>query len=514
PNQPERLAALAEIELLDAKPLDPGLADRFRSVLNQLKEQPHLPLQRICLQEPRRLLPGPWQKLLNELESCGVQISEPIAEQGRPDEIVILESEHTWPLAQAVASWLRQSPDAKGAALLCQQDTTQLDQALHGQGLPATGQGEMSSQLGILQLLPLVLENLWKPVRIERLMELLSVPLSPVPSFAARRLIRAIAKVPGLEGQKWKDALADIAKEKAGHLERDGKMTRDDANKEGSQFAQEIDQWLRVDRVEVDHEAPTALVIRAIDRLQAHLARLMDRYPMAMVAMGHCRDLRMILSDMQTIGKPLLDRIVDDVIGPGRSSGNLREAAPWGVIGDAAQLLGPVQTLIWWGFMDASSPTRHIWTEAERQWLSDQGVRLDPPSLARERERHHWLASLTRCKRLWLCRPLELDGEPVAMHPLWAEIEADPNLAGNARHLRASDWFTSERPEILGTPLGLVPPSPVSESGATAWKTFDASKLKGPEKLSPTSLGNLFGCSFKWLLEEFGIAASDVMDFP
>jgi len=497
PDPPERLAALAEIEAVAAEPLAPGLADRFRSVLAALAERPRLPIRCLRLQEPRRLLPAPWRTLLNALQDCGVAVTDVRMEATRPDQIVVLHGEHLWPMAQAVAGWLRQSSAADRAVLLCQLETTQLDQALHAQGLPATGQGATSAQLGVLQLLPLVLENLWRPVRIESLMELLSAPLSPVPAFAARRLMRALAKAPGLEGEAWQQALADIA-----------------AGEGGQALAQDLDRWLRLDRVDDAQEAPTKRVIRAIDRLQRHLAGQRERNPLITVAMGHCRDLRTILSGMDRIAKPLLDRIVDDVIGPGRTPGLAREAAPWGVVNDAAQLCGPIDTLIWWGFVDPAVPARHVWSDAERAWLRGHGVLLDAPSLARARERHHGLASLARCRRLLLCRPEALNGAPVAAHPLWADIEADAALADRCSHVRAMDLFTQARPSLLDVPLELVPARRVRKMRVTAWKPFDATRLSRPERLTPTSLGTLFGCSFKWLLETLGVRGSDVMGFP
>jgi len=515
PDQPARLQALAEIERVTDLPLSSGLSDRFRSVLETLQDLPELSIRSVTLQESLSLLPAPWKRLMHCLQACGVEIVEAKQGETMPEEIVLLESDRMWPQAQAVASWLRgASTEASDIALVCQQDTVQLDQALHAQGKPAAGQGIMSAQLGILQLLPLLLENLWKPVRIERLMELLSVPLSPVPAFAARRLIAAIAKAPGLEGNEWRDAIAKIKEAKCEFLIRDG-MPKEQASEEGGKFALDLDAWLRTERAGIDDEVPSKIVVRALDRLQKHLAVHTARVPMAAVAMGHCRDLKMILADMRSIGKPLLDRIVDDVIGPGRSSGSLREAAPWGVIGDVSQLCGPVDTLVWWGFIDASAPTARVWTEAEKQWLSEQGIILDDPKFDRARERHQWLTALGRCRRLLLCRPVELSGEAVAMHPLWFEIESDPGLSGRCQHIHAMDLFNRSDAELMGVPLTLSPAAELSPPAQSkAWKHMDAANITRPEKLSPTALGNLFGCTFKWLIEQLGIGASDVMGFP
>ncbi len=512
-NQPERLAAIAEIELASDYPLADGLSDRVRRVTHALGNRPALPIRQITLQDPMHLLPTPWKRLMEKLQACGVEVSDAILGTSLPVEIVLLESEHIWPLAQAVAGWVRAAAETGDIALLCQQDTTQLDQALHAQGQPATGQRMTSAQLGVFQLLPLVLENLWKPVRIGHLMELLSVPLSPVPAFAARKLIAALAKKPGLESELWEKAILEIEERKQSYLTRDG-MDEEKAHDEASVFASGLDQWLRVGRVDINSEAPTAVVTGALERLRKHLAGCVERIPMARVAMGHCRDLITILSDMHSIGKPLLDRIVDDVIGPGRSSGNIREAAPWGVIGDVSQLTGAIDTLAWWGFVDPSAPERNVWTTVERQWLKDQGAPLDEPGLDRERERHHWLSALARSGKMLLCRPLELNGVPVPIHPLWFEIEADARLASRCKHIRAIDLFPGSSPTLLGVSLSLEEARGNPPPALSADRSFEPKGVSGPRKLSPTSLDSLFGCSFRWLVEELGVAGSDVMGFP
>jgi len=511
-NQPERIAAIAEIERASNDLLADGLSDRVRKVMDALGERPELPIHQITLQDPLHLLPTPWKCLVKELQACGVDVDDAVLDVSLPEEIILLESEHVWPQAQAVASWLKVADATGDIALLCQQDTTQLDQALHAQAQSATGQSMTSAQLGVFQLLPLVLENLWKPVRIDRLMELLSVPLSPVPAFAARRLIKAVAKKPGLESELWKKTMAEIEEKKCSYFIKDG-MAEEQAHNEAKDFASGLDQWLRAGRVDIASEAPTAVVIVALKRLQKHLAGQSKRVPIAKVAMGHCRELSMILSNMRSIGKPLLDRIVDDVVGPGRSSNSLREAATWGVIGDVSQLTGTIDTLVWWGFLDPSAPERNVWTDAERQWLREKGMSLDEPRLDRERERYHWLSALARSRKMLLCRPIELNGAPVSIHPLWSEIEADARLASRCKHIRAIDLFTGSNPKLLGMPLAVEEAKLIPSPTVSAYKSFESKDISGPRKLSPTSLGNLFGCSFKWLMEDLGIADSDVMGF-
>lgn len=511
-DSPERIAALAEIEAVSAS-LDHGLADHFQMVLQRLQNRPALPLSRVILQESRQLLPAPWRQMFEQLEQCGVAVEEVRHAPVQPKEIVLLESEHIWPLAQSLASWLAATDQPEQVALLCQHDTAQLDQALHVQGLPATGEVTKSAQLGLFQLLPLLLENLWQPVRIERLMELLSVPLSPVPGFAARKLIAAISKEPGLESRLWHSAIEEIARSRAEYLIRDG-VREEEAGQQADAFARDLDAWLRISRVDADREASCALVAQRIQRLVEHLGAVVERMPAAKVAMGHWRDMLKVLATMESISRPLLERILDDVIGPGRSAGNLREAAAWGVLNNPAQLVAPVGTLIWWGFTDASAPAKEVWGRQESDWLGGQGVHIDPPQHARERERASWHALLNHCERLLLCRPLELDGQVVPVHPLWFDIQADEALKVISTTRSVLPLLSREAPELMGVRLRNQQAMPTKAMNLSAIRQVNPSADFRPAKLSPSSIGNLLGCSFKWFLEELGIAASDMMAFP
>lgn len=517
-DAPARLTDLAAIEVMDVKPLPSGFSDRFRMVLNTVKKRPSLPIASIHLIEPMQLLPTPWRELVSALGKCGVEVSgedAPVSNKQSPeldlDAVVMLTAEHEGALARSVAAWLKGEDDKSSSVLLCQQDSGKLDEALRKQGLPQTGQGEESAQKGILQLLPLVLENLWKPVRIEHLVELLSAPLSPVPGFAANRLISVLARKPGLESAEWDHAIAEIADVKCKFLIKDG-MKPDDAKQEADAFANDLNHWLKHDRLDINVDAPVAVIVRAIERLQQHLSRFQHLIPMAFVAMGHCRDLAMILADLGQINKSLLDRILDDVIGPGRSANSVREAAAWGVIDDAGQLCGDVDTLIWWGFNDHSAPASNIWTNEERGWLESSGVHLDAPSLGRARERYHWLGCLHRCKRLLLCRTTIADGTPTIVHPLWSELENKPCMQDRLVEIPAMALLQQKQPELLGRQLSLGPAGEVSIKDIDATKYFEPGAYDKPAKLSPTSLSSLFGCSFKWLLEQLDVSASDMMN--
>jgi ATP-dependent helicase/nuclease subunit B len=509
---PDRISTLAEIEQV-RKPLGPGLADRFQIILHRLNNSPSVNISRIELQEPFELLPTTWQKLFNTLKTCGVSIEQAAIPNNEIQEIVLLQSEDIWPLAQTVSAWLSGTMHKNDTVLLCQQDTGQLDLTLHGMGLPATGRISKSAQLNLFQLLPLLLENIWKPVRLERLMELFSVPESPVPGFAARALSSAIAKEPGLESRKWQEALETIRHKKHTYLLKEG-LLEEEAVKAAEEFVSDLDKWLRASRVDADSETPSLLVVSVVQRLARHLAKISARLPSAKIAMGHCRDMLKVLEGISSISKPLIERILDDVIGPGRAAGNLREAAPWGVISDPSQLIAPVDSLVWWGFTDQSLPTAEVWSESERNWLAEQGIRLDRPQLARSCERFYWKKLLLNCRQLLLCQPLAVDGKAIPVHPLWFEIESDPELKAKTQSRHVFELLNHPGQSLMGLKLNLNQVALKNSMPVFSVKPVPANPDFLPEKLSPSSIGTLLGCSFKWLLENLEIKVSDMMKFP
>ncbi len=532
PDAPERIRALAAIEHAataqratgQAGEVATGFADRLRRVQQALKASPRIAIRELELVDAEALLPSPLQALIGGLRDVGVQVRDGGFAGGAPEEVVLLESERSWLLAESVAGWLASGETGGDAVILCEGDAALLDQALHALGLPATGQVETSPKLGLFQLLPLVLENIWKPVRISRLMALLSAPAGPIPGWAVRHLIGALSEAPGLEGERWRKALASIADDRARFLVADG-MGEVEAVRQGRAFADDLDHWLRVSRVDEGCPAPASVVEHAVRRLEQHLAKLVampdaeaspDRqawHSAALVALGHCRDMRGILATMREIERPLLEQIVDDVIGPARPAYARREAAPWGVLSHPGGLTGPVDTLVWWNFVGRAAPRRNVWSRRELDWLADRDVRLDAPEQARALELAQWARLMGGARRLILCRPFEVQGEPAPIHPFWFEIEADEALAGRTRVILADELFTAERPELLGRALPFEAAPATKASDVTPVKVVASNDYR-PEKLSPSSLSTLFGCPFKWLVGNLGIAASEVMVFP
>lgn len=80
--------------------------------------------------------------------------------------------------------------------------------ALHRHGLPTAG-GAGHGDGSLLQLLPLVLALGWAPTDPRRALELLTLPISPIPRTVAWRLVGALQKWPAVDSDAWRSALAE-----------------------------------------------------------------------------------------------------------------------------------------------------------------------------------------------------------------------------------------------------------------------------------------------------------------
>jgi ATP-dependent helicase/nuclease subunit B len=218
-------------------PIPPGLLDRAVALLAAIPGRPGLRLCRLVLLEPRASLPPLWARLVDALETRGVEVhvlegNAPAAEGcdlrrvqdavasggGQPLQgdgtFVMLQADTALLAAEAVADWIAAGPSEalEGTIVVAPDgDTALLDRALRTRGLPALGLSAPSPWRGALQVLPLAFAVSWAPLDTKALLNLLMLPRPPMPRFAAGRLARALTSEPGINGRAWEAAWEVIA---------------------------------------------------------------------------------------------------------------------------------------------------------------------------------------------------------------------------------------------------------------------------------------------------------------
>ena len=228
-----------------------------------------------------------------------------------------------------------------------------MDQTLERHGLPKLGSSESSRWRASLQVLPLVLANAWKPVDLYKLVELLSLTLAPVPGYAARHLLRALSKEPGVSGDAWNKALETIAKE---YKEKENSKNSAGRKTTPAEFVAKLDLFLAKDRYSPDSGIPEE---KLKERCQWVIERLVWRIkkdPFLAEAVSHCREMQKLAEGKENIPRVAVERMLDSVIGVGGTAPDrFEQAAPWQVVRHPGQIIRPCKTVIWWGFIEPSS---------------------------------------------------------------------------------------------------------------------------------------------------------------
>ncbi|MDH3308700.1 MAG: hypothetical protein OEO77_14450, partial [Acidimicrobiia bacterium] len=109
--------------------------------------------------------------------------------------------------AEEVAAWLGALPELAGTVVIGGDPV--LDRALRDQGLPTAGAGWGRAPSALLQVLPLVLALGWEPADPQRAIELLTLPVCPVPFAVRRRLQDALREWPAVGSEVWDAGLAE-----------------------------------------------------------------------------------------------------------------------------------------------------------------------------------------------------------------------------------------------------------------------------------------------------------------
>lgn len=528
-----RLMALASIEQLKSLPLSPGRADRLSDVLGGLAVTTSLSLTEVIVLDDRATLPPIWQRVLTSLQSLRVRVTSvpgvaspeahhnlsriqsalarPIltgASLAQDDSLLRITAGNEWEAAQAVALWLSAPPRRQqSVAIVCGHKTDVLDQALRAQGLPQLGVSDASPWRAVLQLLPLVIANAWSPVDVERLVELLQLPVTPIPRYAARELLRAMAQEPGTGGRAWQSALQTIA---ARYQEKQSEKGKTVSQDQALQWTATLDQFLAADR----HDPRIGIAEQALkDRCQWIIDGLswrMDEDPLIIEAVSHAQALQGLAEGKGHLSRVTVERMLDSIIGTGSAApSRVAQAAPWMCVVDPGQIVDPVDVVIWWGFNDSGVQRYTHWTTTERLSVSRGGGQLEPAHWRRGREASAWRRPVLNAREHCLLVSLDAaEGEVLHPHPVWDEVvNAASSMAGDslsspqeliqrtARSLfESANWQLASRKGSLhkATMVPIVEPQPL--------RSIPKRSVAAPDTQSFSAMNTMLACPMQWVL--------------
>ena len=552
---------LEVLAVLDQQPAEcpPGFADRVADLLRRLEQPAQLELTELTLLDDEDLWEPWFGRLVERLRVRGVRVEvaethgivkgeeghasdsdlallqyarlhdDPVREippnggalsaassteapvktaQG-DGSLVLVRAETERDAADALVSWLVHS-GCHETVVIHQQPSIILDEMMHQRGLPALGADKPSPWRSILQVLPLTIETYWKPLRLSPLLQLLTLPTSPIPSKIRHRLTSVLSNAPGVGGPLWLEAI-DQGFTAYAESWQEQEIDTSEIRKKRADIEDRVKVWVTHETYDPNEGIPASQLIHICHKVEQWAVSRMGMtgdvlYGAAADEASQAADAVKALN-MERVPRLHVVRILDSVLAEGVHLSDLgREASPWYVVNHPGQVYAPADTVLWWGFCGkgGTSGTK-TWTAKERQWLSDHGVLLPDEGLVRRREAAAWRQAVRMAKqKLILFAPAKVQGEEVGIHPLWDEIrhcvaptrESEQRIIYDASDLRkhrvsrfaGQAW---ERMQLAARPL----PQPIRE-----WRAAKDTVLPR-ETESATSFDLLLGCPLAWTLQ-------------
>jgi hypothetical protein len=483
-----------------------GTPDRLLALLSALESRSaDLAVLELC--ESRDRYPPLWREVFAALErhGCRVQSREirPASATGdllaaragrgkftRDGSLQLLRRQGPLEAAEETAAWLAALPDLDRTVVLGGDET--LDATLVRFGLPTLGGSSAEERGSLLAILPLVLQLGWEPPDPQAALDLLNLPITPVPGRIAWRLRKALDAWPAVGSEKWDWGLAE------GLAELESEDYREDVTARLTALLEP--------RVSRSVPYPVAEIQRRVDAVRSWIAARaamadavagrVDRSWKAVLDQG-----RLLLSVIDATGResleaPELARVVAEATAAVRAGPRREAQAGLTAVDRPGGMVGPARRIVWWGFENESAPHVSRWplSAQARSALDDHGVELPDLGLEAQLYAELWRRPLLAAEQaLFLVTPRRgSDGRETYPHPLWDElVGANGFKAIRPLEVTRPIFLAEVRRRALAA---LEPPTP-----RRSWRVSpDLLPRRATE--SPSSLGKLLGCSLQWAL--------------
>lgn len=451
-----RLRDMADLETHARDRLAPGIGERLALVDSALTRLP-VRIERVSLHEPLAWWPMAWQKVLRQLAplepnkaavaaasdtllgqlqqalmsdettATGATTATITTQDGDTGpklrwhddgSVQILQAETGWLAARGLTPLLTDDPQQ---TLLCAPDVGVLDEVLVAANLPRQGFKEPSALRPALQVLPLVLGQMWSPLDLYGLLQFLTHPICPVPRVARLRLSEMLARSPGIgRGPAWDKTMRQIEAD----CEKDGRVWAD--------VRERIAFWVEHERHDPIQGAPLKLLGDRLHALSQYLqGRLKDPDPARQLAFNSGlsqtltvqRALQALALQGEThISAQSLQTLLAQATAQGGANPLLTaQVGSCRTVTHPGAAIEPVDQVLWWQMKASGLLGAYPWSQAELGELRSAGIHLPDMTELLAREAWHWLRPVLAAReRLVLVLPPQ--GEEV--HPVWQRIES------------------------------------------------------------------------------------------
>lgn len=522
-----RLDALAHAEGLGPE-LPPGLADRAHAACRALQNRRNLDLEFLQLVEPRHMLPPPWDALVTALERIGVEIAqvderpsekgdlrcvqdflaggpvEPLCGDG---SFVIVEADTALAGAEAVAEWVGHCGPGElaGTVVISEDgDTALLDHAMQMRALPALGISAPSPLRGALQILPLAFAVTWAPFDAKALLDLLLLPRSPLPGFAARRLARALRREPGSGGAAWSEAWTAIEEELSERLASSGEDRRK-ADRRMALWREWTAGGLHARGDGMPVQAAKSIAARVAGWAVEVESTTGDQLLLSLASAASALLQALDLLEADRLSPQLIGRVIEHVLADGaRNPDHVPTAGDIRAVRDPGAIVAGARNVIWWSFVGPGSrPASSPWSHDEAAALLSAGIHLERP--VEQAARIAWTyanAARRAGERLILVVPALLAGDETVSHPLAHQLMPLVAPAREAVRWKAEDLLEASAHRVAGRDIiREVAPvvSPPRQRARWNLPNSVAARL-GDRVESASSFERLVDCNVRWLV--------------
>lgn len=516
-----RLRDMAAVEAEVTGKLAPGLGERLWQVA--LAMQALAPrIDRLQLCEPLAHWPLAWRRVLARLNPM-----EPPSDAAEPmpgasmlaqlqravrapvggahrlrwqgdGSVRVLQAETGWLAARQLTQWLAAEPDT----LLCAPDVGVLDEVLAATGLPRQGFKESSAFRPALQVLPLVLGQLWQPLDLFGLLQFLTHPICPVPRVARARLAEMLARSPGIgHGPAWERTLAEI------------EAACQASGADWPQVRERIRLWVEHERHDPVQGVPLAVLTERLQALAQHFqGRLRDADAARQLAFNSGlsqiltlqRALRALaLQGESRIAAQPLQTLLAQATAQGSTNPLLgAQTGACRTITHPAAAIDAAQQVVWWQLQAPGDPAPWPWSRAEMAALGQAGIALPDMDDLLAREARGWLRPLLAARQRLV---LVLPPPGAEVHPVWLLLQSlfEPGHAPRVEALE--DSLRDER-------LPALPHQPLPQHRRW-WQLPAGAQLPARKTESFSSLESLLFNPFQWVLRyPAALSPSSVLD--
>jgi RecB family exonuclease len=438
-----RLRDMSALDAEAAHCVSPSVGERLALIHAELDLR-SVRIAALTLCEPLHTWPLAWKKVLARLpmtEANSIKAAMPgdtmlrrlqsallvLAEGGQPYKLAWLD-DGSVRIVQAetellAGCWLADqwAKDPDEDCLLVAPDASLLDDLLCAANLPRQGFKNKSALRPPLQIVPLTLEQLWKPVDVHELLKFLTHPICPLPKYARIELADTLANAPGIgDGPSWRAALDKIE----GLCEKNGN--------DWPAIRERIRTWIEHDRHDANLGAPLAAVHERLTLLANHLrAGLADDDPARRSALvsAHAQALncqRAVTALIAQGDTHIRPQPLRTLLRHATAQGDPHPLLPAQVgarrwIAQPGAAIQAAQHVFWWQLSGVVLPDSWPWSLSEQASLDAAGICLPDVSEQLRQLAIAWQKPvLAATERLTLVLP----PEGKEMHPLWVMMSS------------------------------------------------------------------------------------------